>query len=165
MHSWSTHHYANGGLGEVFESTKHFWSLWGKQCCSSISPDIHSRLKMASFTLCFKPKSLMISSYEVHSRTWTHHHVAMCGSLVTSSGLLGLNDLVLLRIWMSGLEQYGGMLCLFCCIITSEVQVAGYFHYIGFCCNKVYPWDRQWLVDNEWIFIFLWTIPLTQENH
>ena len=25
--SLSTHHYADGGVGEVFESTKHFWSL------------------------------------------------------------------------------------------------------------------------------------------
>ena len=26
IHSLSTHHYADGGVGEVFESTKHFWS-------------------------------------------------------------------------------------------------------------------------------------------
>ena len=29
-------HYADGGVGEVFESTKHFWSLGGGQCCSQI---------------------------------------------------------------------------------------------------------------------------------
>ena len=27
MHSSSTRHYADGGVGEVFESTKHFWSV------------------------------------------------------------------------------------------------------------------------------------------
>ena len=30
IHSLSTHHYADGGVGEVFESTKHFWSFRGK---------------------------------------------------------------------------------------------------------------------------------------
>ena len=29
IQSFSTHHYVNGGLGEVFESTKPFWSLRG----------------------------------------------------------------------------------------------------------------------------------------
>ena len=27
-------HYADGGVGEVFASTKHFWSFRGKQRCS-----------------------------------------------------------------------------------------------------------------------------------
>ena len=36
IHSWSTHHYADGGVGEVFESTKRFWSFRDKQCCSQI---------------------------------------------------------------------------------------------------------------------------------
>ena len=36
IHSLSTHHYDDGGVGKVFESTKHFWSLRGKQCCSQI---------------------------------------------------------------------------------------------------------------------------------
>ena len=36
MYSLSTHPYADGGVGEVFESTKHFWSLRGKQQCSQI---------------------------------------------------------------------------------------------------------------------------------
>ena len=30
IHSLSSHHYADGGAGEVFKSTKHFWSLRGK---------------------------------------------------------------------------------------------------------------------------------------
>ena len=37
VHSLSTRHYADGGVGEVFESTKHFRSLMGKQRCSQIS--------------------------------------------------------------------------------------------------------------------------------
>ena len=36
IHSLSTHHYADGGVGEVFESTKHFRSLRGKQCSRKI---------------------------------------------------------------------------------------------------------------------------------
>ena len=36
MHSLSTHHYADGGVGEVFVSTKHSWSFWGKLYCSQI---------------------------------------------------------------------------------------------------------------------------------
>ena len=36
LHSLSSHHYADGGVGEVFESTKHIWSLRGKHCCSRI---------------------------------------------------------------------------------------------------------------------------------
>ena len=36
IHSLSTHHYTDGGTGEVFESTKHFWSLKSKQCCGKI---------------------------------------------------------------------------------------------------------------------------------
>ena len=36
MHSLATHHDADGGVGEVCESTEHFWSLRGKQCCSQI---------------------------------------------------------------------------------------------------------------------------------
>ena len=32
IHASSTHHYADGGAGEVFKSTKHFWILWGKLC-------------------------------------------------------------------------------------------------------------------------------------
>ena len=35
-HSLSTHHSSGGGVGEVFDSTKHFWSLRGKQRCSQI---------------------------------------------------------------------------------------------------------------------------------
>ena len=29
IHSLSSHHYAHGGVGEVFESKKHFWSFRG----------------------------------------------------------------------------------------------------------------------------------------
>ena len=36
MYPLSTHHNADGGVGEVFESTKHFWSFRGKFCCSQI---------------------------------------------------------------------------------------------------------------------------------
>ena len=36
IHSLSTRHYADGGVCEVLESTKHFWSLRGKLCCSQI---------------------------------------------------------------------------------------------------------------------------------
>ena len=36
MHSLSTQHYADGKVGEVFESTKHFWSLRGKLCINTI---------------------------------------------------------------------------------------------------------------------------------
>ena len=32
MHSLSTHHCGDGGGGEVFESTKHFWSFSVRQC-------------------------------------------------------------------------------------------------------------------------------------
>ena len=31
FHSLSTHQYADGGVGEVYESTKHCWSFRGKQ--------------------------------------------------------------------------------------------------------------------------------------
>ena len=41
IHSLSTHHYVDGGVGEVFESTKHFCSLRGKLCCSKM----HIQLK------------------------------------------------------------------------------------------------------------------------
>ena len=37
MNSSSTYHYADGRVGEVFESTKHFRSLRGKQRCSQIN--------------------------------------------------------------------------------------------------------------------------------
>ena len=30
IQSISSHHYADGGVGEVFESTRHFWSFRGK---------------------------------------------------------------------------------------------------------------------------------------
>ena len=33
---WSTQPFANGAVGEVFDSTKHFWSFRGKQHCSHI---------------------------------------------------------------------------------------------------------------------------------
>ena len=35
-YSLSTHHYADGGVGEVFESTKHLRSSRGEQCFSQI---------------------------------------------------------------------------------------------------------------------------------
>ena len=33
IHSPSSHHCSDGGVGEVFESTKHFLSLRGKRLC------------------------------------------------------------------------------------------------------------------------------------
>ena len=65
---------------------------------------------------------------------------------------------------------------MFFCFITSEGLTID-FNCIGFYCNKVYLWDSRsvlwtqtlhpsappsadWWVDNEWIQIFLWTIPL-----
>ena len=36
IHSLSPHPYADGGVIEVFESTKHFWSFRSKQCSSTI---------------------------------------------------------------------------------------------------------------------------------
>ena len=36
IQSLSTHHYPDGRVGEVFESTKQFGSLRGKQCCNQI---------------------------------------------------------------------------------------------------------------------------------
>ena len=33
INSFSTPHYADGGVAEVFESTKHRWSFRGKRCC------------------------------------------------------------------------------------------------------------------------------------
>ena len=36
IHSLPSHHYADGGVGEVFKSTKHLWSIRGKFCCSRI---------------------------------------------------------------------------------------------------------------------------------
>ena len=79
------------------------------------------------------------------------HRGATSTSSATTSGLLGLkhdvNDLVSSQIWMSGLpetwvaphEQDEGMLCFFCCFITSQVSVAIDFNWLGFGCNKVYP--------------------------
>ena len=32
IHALSTHPYADGGVDEVFESSKQFWSFRGKQC-------------------------------------------------------------------------------------------------------------------------------------
>ena len=48
MNSSSTHQYFDGGVGEVSESTKHFWSFRGKLRCSQIAP--------AAGVHFFKPK-------------------------------------------------------------------------------------------------------------
>ena len=83
--------------------------------------------------------------------------------------------------WMTPHEQYGGMLC---CFIMFEVVVTIYLNCIGFGCSTVYPWNSkgvlwtqtlhpppppplaQWRVDNEWLYIFLWIIPLsTHTSH
>ena len=40
IHKLSTHHYANGGVGEVFEFTRHFWSFRVQQCSSQIQIEI-----------------------------------------------------------------------------------------------------------------------------
>ena len=79
--------YTNGGVGEVFESTKHFWSYRAKQRCYktkqqqkteklpysscgvihvSTTPDIHTWLEAVSFTPCF-----CLTIYHFSSVLWT----------------------------------------------------------------------------------------------
>ena len=42
IHSLSTNHCENGGVGEVFDSTKDFWSFRGKQFNSQVAAKLNT---------------------------------------------------------------------------------------------------------------------------
>ena len=156
-------------VGEVLVSTKHFWSFKGKQRCSQIQ-NHWAELVILTRARENCSRNLVDISWDFGFKQGVNHDVS---SRIWMSGLTDT--------WMTPQDQYGGIICFLSCSIRFEEVVTICFHCMGFGCNAVYPWNptgalwtqtlhppppsAQGWVDNEWIFIFGWTIPLRREKH